>query len=258
MKEVFMSRQGILDSISPDVMQTVYQCIFQGIGEDYQEAETHLGLKTHICRPFMTWDLINRNLINKFGTENVLCSTAKRGMWEVLLLFDKESGLLLSFMRDSRFKILQKSKRDKKPQYVEALLLCNSELQSSTAQQSFLTFEEQPEDKERLKSILNELCVNFSEPVLDAVTQHGLIVFSSKFGQVSTLDAYILDRNWDIVMQKDWMNSLKPVISNAIETISETKNDKFPLQLKSKAKERTKQKELISIKPTIDDAKDQE
>lgn len=253
-----MTQQNILDSISPDVIQSIYQCIFQAIGEDCQEAETHLEIKTHISKPFMTWDLIYRNLINKFGTENVLYSTTKRGMWEVLLLFDKDSGLLLSFMRDNRFKTLQKSKPGKKPQYVDALLLCNNELQSATNQQSFFKFEEQPEDEERLKSILNELCLNFSEPVLDAVTQHALIVFSSKFGQVSSLNAFILNKNWDVVVKKDWMNNLKPIIANTLETVSENNDEKIPLKLKGKAKERTKQKELVSIKISKDNVKDQE
>ena len=54
---------NLLNSISQDVKQKIFECISQAIGEDRQEADAHLGLRTHVSGPFLNWDLIYRNLI---------------------------------------------------------------------------------------------------------------------------------------------------------------------------------------------------
>ena len=69
---------NLLDRISQDVKQKIFECIFQAIGEDKQEANVHLGLRTHVSGPFLNWDLIYRNLMNSFGNENVKYSTMLR------------------------------------------------------------------------------------------------------------------------------------------------------------------------------------
>lgn len=51
---------NLLDSISQDVKQKIFECISQAIGEDRQEADAHLGLRTHVSGPFLNWDLIYR------------------------------------------------------------------------------------------------------------------------------------------------------------------------------------------------------
>lgn len=62
---------NLLDGISQDVKQKIFECISQAIGEDRQEADAHLELRTHVSGPFLNWDLIYRNLMNSFGNENV-------------------------------------------------------------------------------------------------------------------------------------------------------------------------------------------
>lgn len=44
---------NLLDSISQDVKQKIFECISQAIGEDRQEADAHLGLRTHVSGPFL-------------------------------------------------------------------------------------------------------------------------------------------------------------------------------------------------------------
>lgn len=103
-----------LGKISHDIKQKIYECIFQALCEDRQEADAYMGLKTHVSGPFLNWDLIYRNLINAFGDDNVSVkwSTTVRGMWTVLLLYDVESGLLISFMRDTRLEAIKHLKAE--------------------------------------------------------------------------------------------------------------------------------------------------
>lgn len=45
-----------LGKISQDIKQKIYECIFQALCEDRQEADAYMGLKTHVSGPFLNWD----------------------------------------------------------------------------------------------------------------------------------------------------------------------------------------------------------
>ena len=44
-----------LGKISHDIKQKIYECIFQALCEDRQEADAYMGLKTHVSGPFLNW-----------------------------------------------------------------------------------------------------------------------------------------------------------------------------------------------------------
>lgn len=235
-----------LQKVDPGVIQKVYRCLFQAIDEDYQEADSHLNLKTHISKPYMIWDFINRNLMVSFLESNVLYSTHKRGMWEVLLLYDKDSNLVLSFMKDARFKYIKKAKRNRRPQYVRALLLLNDKLQAETKQQKFFIEENIDDDKEQLKTLLASLCSQFTMQESNVIDNHVLVVFSSSFGQITSIKAYILDNDLDKVDEQDWLHHSRPIVSNIIEQVSADKTKQ--LKLTEKSKTRRKQKDIVALK----------
>ena len=64
---------------------------------------------------------------------------------------------------------------------------------------------------------------------------------------LSSLKAYILDKDLDVVCEQDWLNTVKPVMSNTIET-AEQSHDGLALSLKPKATKRLKEKELVALK----------
>ena len=88
--------ENMLKSIRQEDIQDIFECLSQAVGEDRQEASEHLGLRTRVSEPFLKWDLIYRNLMNKFDEGNLKYSVTKRGMWTVLLLYDENSKLLFS------------------------------------------------------------------------------------------------------------------------------------------------------------------
>ena len=61
-------QKTLLDGIQQETKQKIYECLSQAIGEDRQEADAVLELKTHVSGPFLNWDLIYRNLINAFSS----------------------------------------------------------------------------------------------------------------------------------------------------------------------------------------------
>lgn len=242
-----MDKQSDLATVSTEVIQKIYQCLFQAVGEDYQEAESHLNLETHVSKPFMIWDLIYRNLIHIFSGSNMLYSTKKRGMWEIMLLYDKDSKMLLSFMKDTRFKTIQNKKRGQRPQYIRAVLTLNSDLQAEVKQQRLFINEEVVDDSE-LEVLLDKLCMNFLEPVVSEILHHTLIVFSTNYGQIASLKACVLDKDLDVVDERDWLGCVKPILSN--EVGKATKEDALRKQpvITEKAMRRIKQKELVGLK----------
>ncbi len=239
---------NLLDNISQNVKQKIFECISQAIGEDRQAADAHLDLRTHVSGPFLNWDLIYRNLINSFGDENVKYSATIRGIWTVLLLYDVKSGLLISFMRDTRLDDIKRSKVEKQPKYIRSLIVLNEELQAPYKQHTLPGMETEPLQKESdLMKILDDLCANFDCHVNHKQVRHALVCFTEKFGGLSSLKAYILDKDLDVVYEQDWLNTVRPVMSNTIETL-EHSPDGPALSLKPKATKRLKGKELVVLK----------
>ena len=239
---------NILDKISQTVKQKIYECIFQALCEDRQEADTYLELKTHVSGPFLNWDLIYRNLINAFGNDNVKCSTTVRGMWTVLLLYDVESGLLISFMRDTRLEAIKHLKVEKQPQYVRSLIALNNNLQTTNKQLTLLDVaKSEPQNETDLMKVLDNLCLGFDCSIEHSNLHHALVSFSSKYGTLNSLKAYILDCEFDIVEQQNWLDMAKPVMSNEIET-AEHEHNKLEITLKTKATDRLKEKGLVALK----------
>ncbi|OUP78741.1 hypothetical protein B5F08_06625 [Anaeromassilibacillus sp. An172] len=240
---------NFLDKISQNVKQKIYECIFQALCEDSQEADAHLGLKTHVSRPFMNWDLMYRNLINAFGDDNVKYATNKRGMWTVLLLYDVESGLLITFIRDTRFESIKHLKRDKQPQYIRSLIALNNELQATNKQLTLLDDIANSESKNEteLMKVLYDLCSGFDCPIEFNGLHHVLVCFSNKYKTLSSLQAYILDSNFDIIEEQNWLDMAKPMMSNEFE-VAEREYNKPAITLKSKATDRLKEKGLVALK----------
>lgn len=238
--------ENMLNAIRQEDIQNIFECLSQAVCEDRQEASSHLGLRTHVSDPFLNWDLIYRNLMNRFDEGNLKYSVTKRGMWTVLLLYDENSKLIFSFMRDTRFKDIKNRKNSTRPQYVQALINLNAAFQAPTKQLRMFA-DESKFTQTDLERTLGELCANFEGSVDTKNSKHVLVVFSNKYGAIDSLNAYLLDRDLDIVCEQDWLNVTKPVLSAIPETVSVTEIDVVPT-LKPKALGRIREKELVAIK----------
>lgn len=239
--------KDMFEGICKQHVQDIFECLSQAVCEDRQEAMEHLELRTSISKSFLLWDLIYRNLINKFERDNLLKhSVTTRGMWTVLLLYDENSKLLFSFMRESRFREIQNRKNGSRPQYVQALISLNSELQASKKQVTLFPEEAKYSETELAKN-LKELCANFEGEIDTQNSKHVMIVFSDKYGNIDSLRAYILDRDLDVVCEQDWLEIVKPVMSFNSETVQSVEKEVVPT-LKPKALERIREKKLVVLR----------
>lgn len=236
----------ILEKISNEDIQTIFECISQALEDDRQEALAYLKLRTYVSDPFLKWDLIYRNLMNAFGNDNIKCSVAKRGMWTILLLYDEHNKILFSFMRETRFNDIKNHSNFARPQYIQALVNLNAELQALQKQLSLFPNESKFSQTD-LEKCLDELCAGFAGNVDTRNSQHVLIVFSDKNGIINSLKAYVLDRDLDIVFEQDWLDIVKPIMSSVPENVKHTEKVIVPT-LKPKALDRIREKELVTIK----------
>jgi len=244
-----MEPESQLKMIKRDTIQKVYQALSQAVGEDYQEADARLELITHNSKPSLIWDFIHRNLIKSFPQKDILHSTQKRGPWEILLLYDPESKLLLSFMNEKRFKFIRDAGDDSRPLYIRALLLLNGELQG-VAKQQFLFQTEFEKSPDRIKELLNNLCMTFFDPTKQEIEHHVLVVFSTSYSIITSLNAYILDRDLDIVADGNWLNLCRPAITSVADSVEKDhlRRQQHGPKLAEKAKRRLLKKREMALK----------
>ena len=107
-----------------------------------------------------------------------------------MLLYDKSSNMLLSFMKNIRLKTIRKEKAEQQPQYIRALLTLNANLHAKKMQLKLFEDESNIDDG-KLTELLNALCVDFSEPVISEIKHHALVVFSENFGVINGFKAYV-------------------------------------------------------------------
>lgn len=252
-----MILQDSISQITGATVQSIFQCLSQGFGEDYLEADSHLGLITHVSKSFLKWDLFNRNLFIQFASGDILHSFYKRGMWELTLLYSHESNLLMSFMSKNRFRSIQNKRKKEWPLYLRALLTLNAHLQAAIEQQRFFE-DDESENQEYFAHLLNMMCSSLGENGDHTNWRHALVVFDPKYNQISSLNAYVLDANMEIVEECNWLNVVKPVIPNMIETMAQSVTvSKQPI-LKEKALARMHKKQLVSLKSGEEQLNDKE
>lgn len=103
----------------------INKCISEAIGDDIKGClrREQIDEKRSNGKKFLKWDLVNRNFIMNFSAGNLTAEYAKRGAWNMVPLYDKETGTIYTVMREERFREIQrKQTRRKKAHYVDALV----------------------------------------------------------------------------------------------------------------------------------------
>lgn len=90
-------------SFSPDLIAKIVRCVEDAVGDDIQADIQRNDLQTRNSVPARIWDLLNTNVIKTLDTEDCTIAKAHRGPWEMLVIFEKSSQCILTFMREKRF-----------------------------------------------------------------------------------------------------------------------------------------------------------
>jgi len=231
---------------SGEFCSTFSKCLADAVGDDIRADIKRNGYITGNGNHFRIWDFLNTNLCKRLNKQNVVAWPTKRGAWAMVPIFDGSTGILYSVMREARFAHLKKklSKRFS-AHYIDALAhTLNIDLHAKPAQKPLFIFDDPPlrfsdiSMQEILQSILRDLKIPG-----EIVKRHAIILFSSQNNELVSLRCCVVDRNLDVVDEKNWSDFITMHESVVVEEVSEAlPAPSAKLQFTQKAKDRIDQK----------------
>lgn len=230
-----------------DLIAKFVRCVEDAVGDDILADVQANGLQTRNSVPARIWDLLNTNLVNALEAENCTVVKTHRGPWEMLVVYEKASQCIITFMREKRFADLRKSQRKRKRMhYVDILAkYFNKELQTDQQQISLYpcTFSDEDRLSELVQTLLRDL-----EGGSGVVRNHVLVLFETIGYQLSHIRAVMVTPNLDIALgsEQNWTEFISAKESLVVSKTTDSENPRnHPsrgLALKPKALARKKNK----------------
>ena len=237
--------------INPRVRDSIMRSISEAVGDLIKEDLQRNHLKTHNGNGGRIWDFLNTELCSAFNSPNCMAYVSQRGPWEMVLVYERESKRLFTFMREARFASIQKETyRRRRMHYLDMLTRhLNKDLLAPIGQISLIDHEF--EDQDNLHELVGRLLHDLERDGA-VIERHVLVLFESQNYQMTSIRAVILDSNLDIVAEDNWNNYITAndsIIMDSVETHDDPSNDpNRGLRLTSKAAARQKNKMRITKK----------
>ena len=184
-------------SFPPELIAKIVRCVEDAIGDDIRADIRQHDLQTRNSIPSRIWDLLNTNLIKKLDTEDCTIAKAHRGPWEMLVVFEKSTQCILTFMREKRFSELRNRQHQRKNMhYIDMLTKqFNDDLLSDQQQLSFIphTFSDENRLAELVQAMLHDL-----DGDAEIVRHHVLVLFETTGYQLTHIRAVMVTPSLDI------------------------------------------------------------
>lgn len=237
----------------PELISKIVRCVEDATGDDIRIDIQKNDLQTRNSVPARIWDLLNTKLINELDIDECTIAKTKRGPWEMLVIFEKTTQCVFTFMREKRFEELKKQQRKRRNMhYVDMLSKqFNSDLLAEENQLSL--FETSFADEDRLSELVQNLLSELKGDA-DIVKNHILVLFETVGYQLTHIRAVMVTPSLDIAKDCDenWSQYISGNESTVVEKIetpdSPSNQPSRGLSLKPKALKR--QKNNAKIKET--------
>jgi hypothetical protein len=222
------------------------QSVQDGLKKYSNQYRNEFNTKTNNGRHFITWDFINTELdvLPEYKFETIV---SKRGMWELVLIYDKETKWLYTLMKDKRLKQLQQSVKKDGIHYLEALASLNADLNDLEYEQLSM-FELTSEDR---KDCINKTLDEMIHTLKSDVERYALITFADINYEITSISAYIMTEQLEIVSKENWEEYIQAefdLVINPIEKSHIVNNEEIediPLLLKV-----ISSNDLVAVKST--------
>lgn len=152
------------------------------------------------------WDMINsecNDALSKLRFDVVIC---KRGIWELVLIYDKETKYLYTLMKDKRFEELSKVVSNDKVHYLEALTTVNINASEETYEQVLLIEDFTKDKEEKIEKTVEKLFKNIN----GKIERHVLITFTDKNFELYSISASIITPSLQVLLKEDWSQYIQP------------------------------------------------
>lgn len=234
-------------SFSPDLIAKIVRCVEDAVGDDIQADVQRNDLQTQNSVPSRIWDLLNTNIIKTLGTEDCIVIKTHRGPWEMLVVFEKSSQCIITFMREKRFAELRKRQRQRhQMHYIDMLARqFNKDLLANQQQLSFIPCKVSDEGK--LAEFVQALLLDLGSDI-DIVRHHVLVLFDTVGYQLTSIRSVMVTPSLDIAQgsEQDWSKYIRADESAIVEKLTNpTAPENQPsrgLSLTAKAMARKKDK----------------
>lgn len=230
----------------PELIAKIVRCVEDSVGDDIHTDILQNDLRTTNSVPFRIWDFLNSNLIKSLEMEDCTVAETSRGPWQMVIVFERTTQYIFTFMREKRFSELRRTQhRRKRMHYLDALTRqFNPDLVADQQQLSFLphTFSDENMLPELVQTLLCDLGSDIS-----IVRNHVLILFETAEYQLTHIRAVMVTPNLDIVQNiaQDWSPYISANVSSVVDKVShpEAPENQPNRNLKLKAKAITRKKD---------------
>lgn len=225
----------------------IVRCVEDAVGDDILADVQANGLQTRNSVPARIWDLLNTNLVNALEAENCEVVKTHRGPWEMLVIYEKASRCIITFMREKRFADLRRYQRKRtRMHYVDILSkYFNHELQADQQQISLYpcTFSDEDRLPELVQALLRDL-----DGGSEVVRNHVIVLFETIGYELSHIRAVMVTPNLDIAAgcEQNWTEFISAkeslVVSRTTDYEDSQNKPSRGLALKPKALARKRNK----------------
>jgi hypothetical protein len=180
-----------------NISQSVNDAFSLDVNELYRSIQT----PTQMGKPFVSWDMLYGKIERCLDPTKYLVHYVKRGAWTILLVCNRTTKTLYSFMKEKRLKEITSGKGNKARQhYIETLAQLNSAFQSKVCQLS-LEYSNIPQDQNR------DLSESLSLLIPDNTYiggHHVVIAIPERMYAIISLRAILLGPDMNEIEALDW------------------------------------------------------
>ena len=238
-------------TISSEVRDTIMRSMSEAVGDLIKEDVRRNRLRTHNGNGGRVWDFLNTELCEGFDSPDCMAYVTQRGPWEMVMVYERESKRLFTFMREARFATIRKETyKRRRMHYLDMLTRhLNKDLLAPVGQTTM--FENEFVDQDDLHELVSRLLRDLQRDGV-IIERHVLVLFESQNYQLTSARAVMLDSNLDIVAEENWSSKITAqdsVIADVVEAPNNPANDpNHGLRLTSKAAARKKAKVRLKEK----------
>lgn len=192
---------SFITNFSDDFIKSIVSSISSAVTDDIMQDTRQANMERSVMNsyPSRIWDWINHNVRNTFTTNpDVVVEFTKRGPWNLIAIFDKTTGMLLTLMREERFYEVKRDSKNHKHYVYELANMFNADLEIQ--QQSFFAIDENTEKiKKSIERICNDLLIS-----TEMVQHHAMVLFSSRNELLHSIRCCMINRNFEECESVSW------------------------------------------------------
>ncbi len=233
--------------VSSKLAKEMVRCVEDAVGDGIREDVQSRGLQTRNSVPSRIWDLLNTNLIETLKIQECTVTKTHRGPWEMLVIFEKTTQCIFTFMREKRFaELRKKQKKRAHMHYVDMLARqFNSNLIATPSQ--LRLFPHTFSDEDRLVELIHALLADLKGDI-EVVRNHVLVLFDTEGYQLMHIRAVMVTPDLEIAegSEQDWSAYISThesvIVEKVVNPYAAENRPNRGLSLKAKAVARQKNK----------------